>query len=553
MNSYTESIYAARYYTHYNKTELLSEIQQNISKDILHINEGFSFIFDMMLKNDPNIYWNRDAYQQTLTNLESLRVSFPSISIDDNCFEYFLMGYNSYDQLSKIILDLRNFNISSDIKMRLYYLPTYTSLVEGCVSNFTRFICSLLGQAVGKDYASQNALQPLMDILQSHNYTEIVSKIDVNIRNAINHGKVKLMKGAGSDSIRFFYTKNHLYQQLDLFCSDLQRKIDALYDVAGAMLLAIATFLNNNNTLLLPFGKEYLNFELLALNISIPGIHCTSISDTESDKQLNIEIEIENTSRSYIGEIACLLAPIIYSKYDKYKQYMLSFSNLRMQSGWVRYKNEELAQIISTPKNIDRVFKAIIERKDYIIFNPSEEKVDLNEIKYFCFPNISRDTYKINHIEDGSNEDRKRLRANLFLGDVTTKDQILDIINDGIEQLKYVKNPPSATFPHKYGSMEADSLYVNVYRYDTRKNKELFPGNQNFICRVDYNINGITTLKNGGIGERIWNQLYHETLGNLQIAWREGKYAPKAISSKVGRNELCPCGSGKKYKKCCLK
>jgi len=24
-------------------------------------------------------------------------------------------------------------------------------------------------------------------------------------------------------------------------------------------------------------------------------------------------------------------------------------------------------------------------------------------------------------------------------------------------------------------------------------------------------------------------------------------------SKKVGRNEKCPCGSGKKYKKCCLK
>lgn len=22
---------------------------------------------------------------------------------------------------------------------------------------------------------------------------------------------------------------------------------------------------------------------------------------------------------------------------------------------------------------------------------------------------------------------------------------------------------------------------------------------------------------------------------------------------KIGRNDLCPCGSGKKYKKCCLK
>ncbi|MEX5438627.1 SEC-C metal-binding domain-containing protein [Acinetobacter indicus] len=24
------------------------------------------------------------------------------------------------------------------------------------------------------------------------------------------------------------------------------------------------------------------------------------------------------------------------------------------------------------------------------------------------------------------------------------------------------------------------------------------------------------------------------------------------ISTKIGRNETCPCGSGNKYKKCCL-
>ena len=27
--------------------------------------------------------------------------------------------------------------------------------------------------------------------------------------------------------------------------------------------------------------------------------------------------------------------------------------------------------------------------------------------------------------------------------------------------------------------------------------------------------------------------------------------APKIYDDKVGRNEPCPCGSGKKYKKCC--
>ena len=29
------------------------------------------------------------------------------------------------------------------------------------------------------------------------------------------------------------------------------------------------------------------------------------------------------------------------------------------------------------------------------------------------------------------------------------------------------------------------------------------------------------------------------------------KPSPRRVPKKVGRNEKCPCGSGKKYKKCC--
>ena len=62
----------------------------------------------------------------------------------------------------------------------------------------------------------------------------------------------------------------------------------------------------------------------------------------------------------------------------------------------------------------------------------------------------------------------------------------------------------------------------------------------------------MTTLKNGGIFESIWGNLYHEKNGNVDIAWREGKYAVVKKEKKPGRNDSCPCGSGKKYKKCCV-
>ena len=41
-----------------------------------------------------------------------------------------------------------------------------------------------------------------------------------------------------------------------------------------------------------------------------------------------------------------------------------------------------------------------------------------------------------------------------------------------------------------------------------------------------------------------------ETRKNITAEFRK---ANMAVSNKVGRNEVCPCGSGKKYKKCCGK
>lgn len=91
---------------------------------------------------------------------------------------------------------------------------------------------------------------------------------------------------------------------------------------------------------------------------------------------------------------------------------------------------------------------------------------------------------------------------------------------------------------------------MNVYRNDERTNKELLSNNSNFVCFVDYNVDGITLLVNGGLPEFVWKTLHHEKIGNSFISWREQRYCNK-IKKKIGVNEPCPCGSGKKFKKCC--
>jgi preprotein translocase subunit SecA len=38
--------------------------------------------------------------------------------------------------------------------------------------------------------------------------------------------------------------------------------------------------------------------------------------------------------------------------------------------------------------------------------------------------------------------------------------------------------------------------------------------------------------------------------GEDQVSQR-GKLQPIVVDEKIGRNDPCPCGSGKKYKHCC--
>ena len=56
------------------------------------------------------------------------------------------------------------------------------------------------------------------------------------------------------------------------------------------------------------------------------------------------------------------------------------------------------------------------------------------------------------------------------------------------------------------------------------------------------------------VRRRVVEQLPH-TLKLIAAYWREParrwSRGEPVRSTKVGRNEPCPCGSGKKYKKCC--
>lgn len=544
-----------KYYENFNSQQLLNEVHSKIDTNITEINKEFQYIFHKMIHIDPCSYWNKNVYNQTISLLENHFSEHENdLCIDENIFNYFLMGYNSYSQISDSIIDWRNFNINQETKIRLYGLPMYTMILESCLSNFLRLIVNLIGQGIKKDYSKQNTLGKLINILKSNGFSEIVDRINVNLRNSINHGKVSIENGENNQRICFFYEENNISKKEEIQIYDLNCILDCTYDVVSAVFLAVSVFINNHLELIRidRTKRNYVSFSLLEMKISLPGIYCKNISDTGNLKQLNVEIDIDNTDKSYIAKISIFLAIIIFEQYNDYEQYMFNFKNPRMLSGWVRYTNNEISDVYNKNKIFPQIIQSAISRKDFIIFDPSKEDIDLNEIKYFVFPNYSSSDFKINNVQDASTENRKRLRANLYIGETFEKNEIIDTINRAITWLKTLKNPQCPFTSKKYGTMPADSLYINVYKNDVRNNKGLLPSNENFVCFVDYNIDGKTTLKNGGLPENIWNRFYHEQIDNIFISWREGKYCIRRVE-KIGRNDPCPCGSGKKYKKCCGK
>lgn len=541
-----------KYYNEYDSSVLLNEVQKNIDSSISCLNKEFLYIFYKMLNIEPCSYWNNDVYKETYSQLENLyKTNANQLNIDENIFNYFVMGYNAYCQISETIIDLSNFNLTQEIKTRLYRLPTYTSILESCLSNFLRVIATLTGQGVRKDYSSQSTLGKLVNVISSNGYNQICGNIDVNIRNAINHGKV-LFKKDPVDKLCFYYSEQGVSKTQEIPVFEFDRIIEKTYDTASAVLLALSVFLNSHMNLIKidETKNEYVPFAYLAMRLSIPGIYCQSISDTGDLNQLNIDLDVENTDQGYLAQIAMLLSVLVFDTHTDYNKYLFSFSHPRMMNSWIIFQKQDILDLLNGSKTMDAIYSEIIERKEFLVFPPSTEDIDINDVKYFCFPNFTFQNFKINNIANASTQDRKRLRANLFIGNINKRDEIITIINQAIELLLTVKNPASPTFEQKHGDMPADALYINVYRNDGRKCKELLPSNDNFICFVDYNASGTTTLLNGGMMASVWNSFHHEKIDNKFIAWRNHEFAT-IRTQKIGRNDPCPCGSGKKYKKCC--
>ena len=93
-----------------------------------------------------------------------------------------------------------------------------------------------------------------------------------------------------------------------------------------------------------------------------------------------------------------------------------------------------------------------------------------------------------------------------------------------------------------------DKLITQRQRYNDQKSKDLL-NMVNFMSAGFFNNNSVEIIESDA-GQKIIDQKINEKYKKLKEEQIEKEKLQKQYS-KLGRNELCFCGSGVKFKKCC--
>ena len=514
-----------RYRSKFDKKNLLKQYNNKTNENVSEISEDFSYIFYYILNTRPCYYWNEEVRQSTVRQLSEI-IKDNEIKIDAEMLHYFFIAYDTYQQVTDVMQDMSNLHCEERLKNRLYRIPTYISITEGCFANLYKVIRDVINQIKkDKNYKLQNTLDPICNILKNNKFCLLVQDVNIDIRNAINHGGVLLTNNG--KNLNFYYMKNGHETKFKIKYNEFEELINKLYDVCSGILLGITQVLNCNINILDKddiMKNKYLNFRLLALKLSLPTIVCNEINDESiGNRQLNILMSISNTDKAFLVQTAFELIVQAYQKYPQYEQYHVNVENERLLICYIRLTREDILGFIDNHEMLNTYLKKAIARGDVQVPSPEELKSEcLKEVKYYKYPTYIDDKIKILMVEDISIEDRKRLKANVFVGDIQDKKEIIERIEKAIKWLKELDNSFTNTKTTiKQGNMEADSIYLYVYHNDIRDGFGIDRNNKNCICFVDYNVDGKTSLKNGGMLENTWKTLFHEKVNNMEIAWRE--------------------------------
>ncbi len=204
-------------------------------------------------------------------------------------------------------------------------------------------------------------------------------------------------------------------------------------------------------------------------------------------------------------------------------------------------------RVIETFKNvIAELGEEHIEPEGYLTENDKDEMVEFvnnnylktNSLKFVDIKDLNDDE-TIKYITDLVIDDYEKKIKDIPVSDDFEKAITLRVIDaNWVEHMSAMEHLKEGIGLRGYGQINPVQAY-------TMEGFQLF---EDFLTRIDKQI--ATFLLNAEIRQNIVRKQTLE--GKASDGKEKEKSTPKRVN-KIGRNDECPCGSGKKYKNCCGK
>lgn len=496
--------------------------------------------------------WDREVYAEAKSVFSEIS-NFVEAEDIEEMLGYFLWSFQTFRQLSNDIDSLLYGGIKGSTRVRSLILPLCSALIEGCFVNLARALMCGLSRATGKNYRAQNDLQPLLDVLGKNGFDYLAAIPDVGLRNAISHGGVMIKDGTTGCRIEYTFSRGgeRFYEETNL--ADLERIALKYLDAISGLMLSFCTFFNDVKAeKLIPRIKDsFVRYMYLGFDMSDDDFICLDVFEASIGSQLSYAFSTMISDNDTLFEKTEMLFPKMRAACPEFESYSIAYSHPRMPANFIRAKGIDIDWFTNNGKPPKELVCAIFKSKDILWFGASTEEINEYEAEYYRFPVYEKPDLKIYDVSDVSGVDRKRLKANVFIGAEQERGKIIEAVRKAVSWMRDLYNPPNPLMRVVHGEMRADCVYLNIFRSLRLRDRSLFAKNENFVCMVEYcpkqefrlpdNNNYIAYL----YGNSEWLD------DELRILWRDRRYLTHTNSLKVGRNDLCTCGSGKKYKRCC--
>lgn len=206
---------------------------------------------------------------------------------------------------------------------------------------------------------------------------------------------------------------------------------------------------------------------------------------------------------------------------------------------------EEILSITGQKEKSKEVKERLLEIKMSKNLILGAEKI--SQMKEFLVDFLKKNYFQKE--KDISSEVLRKIEKALFLRSVDSfwVDHLeeLDYLRDSIGLQGYGQKDPLIEY-----KKEAFNLFRNLLaKIDEAFLRGLFSFQTSFISATERQSNIEKNLKYSGAEEM--NQFQTNSQGKNSNEEKKEALKPIINNNKIGRNDPCPCGSGKKYKKCC--